>query len=192
MGHLLTRERPEMIAHRDALAQLAQTMAVEAVAQFRLADQHDLQQLAVVSLKVREQADLFKQVFGQILRLVNDEHGVPALFDLFQQKLIDERQGVQPIQSRWPTGRPNSVAMAFINSSALSTGIQNQRGGIPAVELFQHRAAQRRLARAHLAGKLHETLALADAVKQMVQRFAVLAALEKKTRVRREVERRLL
>jgi hypothetical protein len=39
---------------------------------------------------------------------------------------------------------------------------------------------------------LHETLALADAVKQMVERLAMFGAMKKKTRVRRDVERHLL
>ena len=79
LGHLEARERHEMITHRDALAQLAQARAVQAVAQLRLADQDDLQQLAVVGFDVGKQADLFEQFLGQILRLVNDEHGFPAL-----------------------------------------------------------------------------------------------------------------
>ena len=56
----------------------------------------------------------------------------------------------------------------------------------------KHRAAKRRLARADFAGELHKALALADAVKQMVERLAMLPAVKKKARVRREVERRLL
>ena len=38
---------------------------------------------------------------------------------------------------------------------------------------------KRRLARADLAGELHKALALADAVKQMIERLAVLACCEK-------------
>jgi hypothetical protein len=111
LADLEARERLEMITHRDALAQLAQARAVQAVAQLRLAQQDDLQQLAVVGLDVGEQADLFEQVLGQILRLVNDEHGFLALLDLFQQKFADGRDGVQRsrpftsgrIPSRWPS-----------------------------------------------------------------------------------------
>ena len=87
----------EMITHRDALAQLAQAVAVQAVAQFRLAQQDDLQQLAVVGLDVREQAHLFEQFLGQILRLVNDEHGFLAVLDLLEQKFADGRDGFQPV-----------------------------------------------------------------------------------------------
>ena len=68
--------------------------------------------------------------------------------------------------------------MAFINSSAFSTGFRMSAVENMAVELFQQRAAKRRLARADLAGELHEALALADAVKQMIERLAVLAGCE--------------
>src|SRR5664279_638943 len=59
------------------------------------------------------------------------------------------------------------------------------------IELVQQRAAKRRLARADLARELHKTLPLADAVEQMVERFAMLGTVEKKARVRRDVERRV-
>jgi hypothetical protein len=60
------------------------------------------------------------------------------------------------------------------------------------VQLFQQRAAQRRLARADLARELDEALAFADAVEQMIERLAMLGTVEKKARVRRDVERRLI
>src|ERR1043165_2280266 len=58
--------------------------------------------------------------------------------------------------------------------------------------MFQQRPAERGLARADFAGELHEALAFPDAVEQMVERLAVFVAVEKKARVRRDVERRLL
>src|SRR5271163_2020009 len=61
-----------------------------------------------------------------------------------------------------------------------------------AVEFFQKRAAQSGFARADFAGELDKSLSLADSVKQMVEGLAMLAAVEKKARVRRDVERRLL
>ena len=60
------------------------------------------------------------------------------------------------------------------------------------VQLFQHRAAKRGLARADFAGELDKTLPLADAVEQMVERLAMLRAVKQESRVRRNVERRAL
>ena len=74
-------QRRQMITHRDALAQLFQARAVQTVAQFRLAHQNNLQQLAVVGLDVGKQAHLFQQIFGQVLRLVNDEHRFLAILE---------------------------------------------------------------------------------------------------------------
>ena len=59
-----------------------------------------------------------------------------------------------------------------------------------AVELPQHRAADRGLARADLAGELHVALPLANAVEQMIERLAMLFGEKKKARIRRDVERR--
>ena len=156
---------------------LAQARVVQAVAQFRLAEQDDLQQLAVVRFDVGEQPDLFEQVVGQILRLVNDEHAIPAVLDLVQQKFVDESRGFPAGRGPSPPGRIRS-AMAFINSSALITGFRISAVEKRLVELFQQRAAQRRLARADFAGELDKALALADAVKQMIDRLAVLSCCE--------------
>jgi len=87
-----------MIPHGDALAQLPQPVAVQPVAQFRLAHQNNLQQLAVVGLDVRNQPHLFEQILGQILRLVHDQDGFLAGQSLLQQKIADGRDGFQAVQ----------------------------------------------------------------------------------------------
>ena len=58
-----------------------------------------------------------------------------------------------------------------------------------AIQLLEQGAAEGGFARAHLAGELHKTLALANAIQQMVERFAVLGAVKEESRVRRYVER---
>src|SRR6266446_4125609 len=59
------------------------------------------------------------------------------------------------------------------------------------VELLEHRTAESRLAGANFAGELHETFPLPDPVEQMIECLAMLGAIKKKARVRRDVERRL-
>ena len=49
-------QRPQVIAHGDALTQLAQARVVEPRSQLGLAEQHDLQQLAIVGFQVRAAA----------------------------------------------------------------------------------------------------------------------------------------
>ena len=147
-------------------------VAVQPVAQFRLAHQNDLQQLPVVRLDVGKQTHLFEQIFRQILRLVNDKHRLLAVLDLLQQKFADGRNRFQPVLALHvqPEFRRDGLHQ-FIR---VQHRVQDQRRGKMRVQLLQQRAAQRRLARADLARELHKTLALADAVEQMVERLAML------------------
>ena len=172
--HLAAIQRLQVITHRDALAQLPQFMFVQAIAQLRLAHQNNLQQLAVVGLEIREQPDLFEHGFVQILRFIDDQHRLFALLDLAQQKFVEDRERIEPIQIQ-PLHRQTEFRGDRLHELVgVQRGIQNQRRGVRAIELLEHRAAQRGFARADFAGELDETLALANAVKQMVQRFAML------------------
>ena len=60
--------------------------------------------------------------------------------------------------------------------------------GMLVVEPLEERAQQRRLAGADLAGEDDEALALADAVDELGQRFAVARRLEEELRIRRGTE----
>ena len=72
-----------MIPHGDALPELPEPGAVQPVTQFRLAQQDNLQQLAVVRFEIGNQPHLFEQFLGQILRLVHDQNRFLARGDLF-------------------------------------------------------------------------------------------------------------
>jgi len=188
LADLGARQRIQMIPHGDALAELTQLMAVQTVAQFRLAHQDDLQQFAVVRFDVGNQPHLFQQILRQILRLVHNQDRFFAGQSLFQQKVGDASHRFHPILAFHFESKFGGDG--FHQFIAAHHRVQDQRRGKTCVELFQQRAAERRLARAHLAGELHEALALADPVEQMIERLAVLGAVEKKARVRRDVERR--
>src|SRR5205085_9706237 len=69
--------------------------------------------------------------------------------------------------------------------------IEDEGSGIMPVELLEHRAAERRLAGANFPRELHEPFALPDTIKQVIECLAMLDAIKKKARVRRDVERRL-
>ena len=56
--------------------------------------------------------------------------------------------------------------------------------------MFEHGAAKGGLAGPDFAGDLDKAFALANAVKEMVERFAMLEAEEEKTGVRGDVKRR--
>jgi hypothetical protein len=73
-GRLLAGERVQVIAAGDALRQLAQLIAVQQLAQFRLADEDDLQQLLGVGFEVGEQAHLLEHVRREVLGLIHHQH----------------------------------------------------------------------------------------------------------------------
>ena len=71
-------QRVEVVARDHALRQLLELGPREHRAQLGLADQDDLQQLALVGLQVGQQAQLLEHVGRQVLRLVDDQHVVLA------------------------------------------------------------------------------------------------------------------
>jgi hypothetical protein len=74
VGQVAAPQRPPVVAGGDPLGDLAQLGARQLVAKFRLADQNDLQQLAAAGFQVGQQPQLFKDLAGEILRLVDDEN----------------------------------------------------------------------------------------------------------------------
>ena len=77
---LAARERSEMPAQRDALVQLRELGIEEQLAELRLADEHDAQQLLGRRLEVQEQPDLLQQLDRERLRLVeHDDARAPRL-----------------------------------------------------------------------------------------------------------------
>src|SRR3954470_16392972 len=88
-----------MVTDGDPLAKLTQVVLVEAVAQLRLAEQDDLEQLAGVGLKVGKKTNLFQQGRAEVLGFIDDEDGVAALLDFVKQELVNGRNGVQSVQS---------------------------------------------------------------------------------------------
>ncbi len=109
-------ERLEVVAHGDALAQLAQAALVEPVAQLGLADQDDLQQLALVGLEVREQPHLLEQLRLEILRLVDQEHDVVAGLGLLEEESVQDvevRDAVELAGLEAELGRGSSASSAW-------------------------------------------------------------------------------
>ena len=77
-----------MKAGYHPLRQLLQLWPCQHAAQFGLAYQDDLQQLALIGLQIGQQAQLLQYVSRKILRLVNDQHIVFACGVPSQQKRI--------------------------------------------------------------------------------------------------------
>jgi hypothetical protein len=90
-------ERTQVVARDHPLRQLLEVGLREHGAQFRLADQHDLQQLALAGLQVGQQSQLLEHVDREVLRLVDDQHVVLPHGMGAQQVLV---QGVDVVLDR--------------------------------------------------------------------------------------------
>ena len=68
----LTRQRPKLAPHRDALIDLAHFWQLQVVPKLELTNEHHLQQLLAI-LEVRQNANLFEQRRRHILRFVDNQ-----------------------------------------------------------------------------------------------------------------------
>ena len=87
-------QRLEVIAAGDALGELAQLRLREHLAQFRLADQDDLQQLLRRGLEIGQQPHLLQHVGGEVLGFVHHQHDAPAAAVRVEQEMredVDQR-----------------------------------------------------------------------------------------------------
>src|SRR5258706_14066868 len=96
-GDFEPRERRQVIADGDALAELAQAPVVQLVSQLRLAEEDDLQELALVGLEIREQADLLQKLGAQILGLVDEQDDVLAGGELVEEEPVERLQTLHPV-----------------------------------------------------------------------------------------------
>jgi hypothetical protein len=82
---------PQVVSRDDRCASCSSSGPRQHAAQFGLADQHDLQQLALGRFQVRQQAQLFQHVGTQRLCFVDHEHSLAALGMQAEQEAV---QGV--------------------------------------------------------------------------------------------------
>ena len=177
-----------MVADGDALAQLAQAMFIEPVAQFRLSHQDDLQQFAFIGFQIGKQAHLFEQLPRQILRLVNNQDGVLAIFDLLQEEAVDFGHRFQAVQAL--DLQIQLHGDGFDELIGVQDRIENERGGEGGAELIEQSAAKCGFARADLAGQLDKALSFANAKKEVVKSLAMFGAEKQEPRIGCNVERR--
>ena len=78
-------ERGQVIADRDPLPQLLEFGRGQLIAETGLADEHDLQQLGLFRLQVREHPQFFEGGGTEVLRLVDHQQHQPA-----RQALVDQ------------------------------------------------------------------------------------------------------
>jgi hypothetical protein len=93
------RQRVQVVARNHPLRQLLHVGALQHVAQLRLADQHDLQQLALIGFQIRQQPQLLQHLRGQVLGLIDDEDVLMSLGMAVQQV------GIEPVHVLLDPGR---------------------------------------------------------------------------------------
>ena len=182
-------------AGNHALRQLLQRRARHHRAQLWLANQDDLQQLALVGLQVGEQAQLLQHIGLQVLRLVNDEHRVAPGGMRCQQRGV---QGVDVVLDGFHprhiglVGHAKLVADGAQQLPHRELGVEDVSDVAVLRNLLQKAAAHRGLARAHLACQQHEAAACIQPIEQVGQGLSVPLAHEKIARVRGNRKRRVL
>jgi hypothetical protein len=176
---------PQVVACDHALGQLFEFGARKHRAQFGLADQDDLEQLAFAGLEIGQQAQLLEHVARQVLRLVDHQHVVQALCVRRQQVAVDRIH--IPLYARASSDRRHLdmqlVAHGLQQLLRRQARIEDVGQAAVRGHLLDEAAADRGLAGADLAGEQHEAAAAADPVQQVRQCFAVPLAHEQVARI---------
>ena len=164
-----------MIADRDALPQLLELRARQHVVQVRLPDEHDLNQLRLLGLEIREHAHFLERREAQVLRFVDDEQRQPARRALPDEKLRQVAQQMRLALARLRL-EPEVEHHGLDELARIERRVHQARDRRPLVEPPHRRLQQRRLARSDLARDDDESGVPFDTVAQIVQRLGVDAA----------------
>ncbi len=173
-----------MTAAGDALGELAQLAAREQLAQLRLADEDDLQELLRVGFEVGQEADLLEDLGGEVLRLIDHQHHALAVGMGVQQVAAEDidqvlqacARGVRHADAELLADREEQLGRRHAR-------IEDERDLGVFRDLRQERAHERGLAGADLPGELHEAAGFVDAVQQMRERLGVPLAEEQVARI---------
>src|SRR5262245_21545320 len=76
---LLDGKRIKVVVNRDPLGELDQARVAKSLAELRLSDEDELQNLVLVGVQIGEQAQLLEGWDAHVLRLVDQKNGAFAL-----------------------------------------------------------------------------------------------------------------
>ena len=176
-----------MIPRRDPLIELPQLRQFEMFRKFRLADQHDLQQLLPFRLQIRQQPDLFEHRRRQVLRFINHQHAVLVL------RMPIQEVGIQFVDQALHRDRPRTNAEILVDLPKQllrrKTGIENERQLDVLIQLAQQRPADRGFPRADLPRDHNEPDTVPNPEDQMRERLFVHLAEIQKPGIRGQIER---
>ena len=180
-----------MASGGDPLRKLAHLLPVENLQQFRLAEQHDLQQLVAVRFKVGQQAQLFKDFYGKVLCLVDDQYGFAPL------RIGFEEISVEPVYQLLDAALLRSLNVEFVTDGLkqfndADLGIEDVSNDHVFGQLLEETAAEGGLAGPDLSGQQNKATVTFDPVFEVRQRLAVVLTHVKIEWVRRDRKRVLI
>src|SRR5690606_6864913 len=181
-------QRSQPVREGDALAQLAKIFASQGCIELRLAEQHDLQQLAVFGLQIGQQAQGFQRGGWQCLRLVDQQHAALALPGQFDQTRVQGSQQAVVVQLLG-IDHMQLMGQRLAQRQRIERRVR-QPGQLVAfrVQLVEQRAAQQRLAGANLARHLDQALALRQRHAQQIEASLVRRQLDHEAGIRSQRE----
>src|SRR6516225_3605044 len=177
-----------MISSRDPLPQLLEPGATKCRAELRLTEQKALHRHRPVKEDIRQHAQFFERLKGQVLRLIDDQQHALAVAMLSQGELANALQKRSLSEAFFGDAETSREHIEKIIASEL--GRYNVRGykTVP-VDGRQQFVDEDRLASTDLTGNDDETLGMTKSVYEIGHRLAVNRALEEETSVRGELER---
>jgi len=166
---------------------LTELLAGEDRFELGLAHEHDLEELLFVGFEIGEEADLFEDLEGEVLGLVDDEDDVASGVDALEEDLVD-------------LGNQIDLAVGVVELAELGedglehlllvdAGIDDERGVVAlGVELVEESAAEGGLAAADFTDQDDEAFFLGHPVHEVLECVLMGGAEVKELRVRGDVE----
>jgi len=177
-----------MITDSDSLAQLSQVFTGEELFQFRLADQHDLDQFLPGRFQVGDKADLFQYFGGEVLGFVDYQDHDPAGAVFPEQEFVERL--VQFAGFTAAGGDAEFPVDLLQEAEWRQCGVENQGGAMCLRrQLPQQGPDDGGLAGTHFAGEFDETGAGVDGVEKVGEGLLMKSAQKKEFRVWGQGER---
>src|ERR1700754_446705 len=133
-----------------------------------LAAENDLQQLVAVGLEIREQANLFEQVFREQVRFVNHQYGAHSLRVTRHQQVAERAQHSRFRGLRFHAKFAGQQIEELFGREERIEDVGCEHG---AIKRLQHGAQDSRLAAADFAGDYDNAFAIFDAVLEIGKDF---------------------
>ena len=187
---VLHRERGQVELGADPLGEGPVGAVPEPLAQLGLPHEHDRDQVAVVELEVREQADLLESGLARDeVGFVDDQERRSPLPVQLQEPCVDLVEQVARVEAR--LSHPQLARHRAQELAGREARVQDHPDLVALAQAVDEGAGEEGLAAAHLAGQERQ-LHLLGREDQALEGLLVALVEEEVARVRRQLERPLL